>query len=188
MTAGEDDVTPRTTGPTEGAPGGGDVRESGPFRWRRDDGVTVSTDDARLDFGVVHGFLSTSYWATGMPRAVLERGLRHSLNFGLYLTDGTQVGFARTITDRATYAYLSDVFVVESFRGRGLGKYLIACVVTCPALQGLRRFALLTRDAQSLYAPHGFGPFTGASTYMEVRDAAVYTRSRDAAGWPASGP
>jgi len=165
-------------------PQAADGRETGPFVWTRDDGCVVSTDDARLDLDVVHGFLSTSYWAPGMPRAVLERGLRHSLNFGLYLPDGAQIGFARAITDRATYAYLSDVFVLDAHRGRGLGKFLIACVVACPALQGLRRFALMTRDAQTLYAPFGFGPFSGASTYMEIRDPQVYQRARDAEGWP----
>ncbi|MBI1809658.1 MAG: GNAT family N-acetyltransferase [Gemmatimonadetes bacterium] len=123
-----------------------------------------------------------------MPRAVLERGLRHSLNFGVYLADGTQVGFARAITDRATYAYLSDVFVLDAHRGRGLGKFLVACIVECPALQGLRRFALMTRDAQTLYAPFGFGPFSGASTYMEIRDGSMYDRKRDAAGWPLTPP
>lgn len=163
---------------------GPDVRETGPFAWRRDDGVVVSTDDARLDVDVVHGFIATSYWAPGMPRVVLERALRHSLNFGVYLADGTQVGFARAITDRATYAYLSDVFVLEAHRGRGLGKFLVACIVECPALQGLRRFALLTRDAQTLYAPFGFGGFSGASTYMEIRDVGTNARARDGAGWP----
>lgn len=161
-----------------------DPRESGPFEWRRDDGVVVSTDDARLDVDVIHGFIATSYWAPGMPRVVLERALRNSLNFGLYHADGTQVGFARVITDRATYAYLSDVFVLEAHRGRGLGKFLVACVTECHALQGLRRFALLTRDAQTLYAPFGFGAFSGTSAYMEIRDPNTNSRSRDAAGWP----
>jgi N-acetylglutamate synthase-like GNAT family acetyltransferase len=166
------------------ASGAADPRETGPFVWRRDDGAEVSTDDARLDVDMVHRFLATSYWAPGMPRVVLERGLRHSLNFGLYLADGSQVGFARTITDRATFAYLSDVFVLEAQRGRGLGKFLVACITECPALQGLRRFALLTRDAQTLYSPFGFGPFSGASTYMEIRDPRTNERARDEAGWP----
>ena len=134
----------------------------------------ISTDRARLDLDAVHRYVSTSYWAAGMPRAVLERAVENSLIFGIY-HGPRQAGFARAITDRATYAYLSDVFVVEEYRGRGLSKWLMECVLAHPDLQGLRRFALFTRDAQALYERYGFGPPRGASTYMERRTPNVYT-------------
>lgn len=133
----------------------------------------ISTDRGRLDLDAVHDYISSSYWAAGMPRDVLERAVENSLIFGIY--DGSrQAGFARAITDRATYAYLSDVFVVEDYRGRGLSKWLMECVLEHPDLQGLRRFALFTRDAQGLYERYGFGPPRGPSTYMEIRTPNVY--------------
>ena len=146
-----------------------------PREWVRGPFV-ISTDRGRLDLDAVHGYISTSYWAAGMPRAVLERAIENSLIFGIY--DGSrQIGFARAITDRATYAYLSDVFVIEEYRGRGLSKWLMECVLAHPDLQGLRRFALFTRDAQGLYARYGFGPPRGASTYLERRTPDVYATS-----------
>ncbi len=145
-----------------------------PIEWTRD-AFTISTDRHRLDLDVVHAFLASSYWAEGMPRSVLERGVANSVCFGVY-EGQAQVGFARAITDLATYAYLSDVFILESHRGRGLGKWLVACMVNHPGLRALRRVALFTRDAQGLYEPFGFGPPTGQSTYMEIRDPDVYRR------------
>jgi GNAT superfamily N-acetyltransferase len=146
-----------------------------PHEWVRGQFV-VSTDRGRLDLDAVHGYISTSYWAAGMPRAVLERAVENSLIFGIY--DGSrQVGFARAITDLATYAYLSDVFVIEEYRGQGLSKWLMECVLAHPDLQGLRRFALFTRDAQGLYARYGFGPPRGASTYLERWTPDVYAAS-----------
>jgi GNAT superfamily N-acetyltransferase len=143
-----------------------------PRKWVREQ-FLISTDRSLLDIDLVHGYLSTSYWATGMPRAVLERGIENSLIFGIY--DGNrQVGFARAITDLATYAYLSDVFVIEAYRGRGLSKWLIECVIAHPDLQGLRRFALFTRDAQGLYERYGFAPARGSSTYLERWAPNVY--------------
>ena len=145
--------------------------------WIRDDYI-VSTDRRKLDIDLVHDYLGSSYWAAGMPRAVLERGIENSLTFGIYY-HGRQVGFARVITDLATYAYLSDVFVLESHRGRGLSKWLMECILAHPDLQGLRRFALFTRDAQGLYERYGFGPPRGKSTYMERWEPNVYaTTSR----------
>lgn len=136
-----------------------------PREWVRDEFV-ISTDRARIDLDVVHRYLVSSYWAAGMPRAVLERGIENSLTFGIYA--GTrQAGLARVITDLATYAYLSDVFVLEEFRGRGLSKWLMECILAHPDLQGLRRFALFTRDAQGLYAQYGFGPPRSKSVYLE---------------------
>ena len=131
-----------------------------PATWRRGD-HEISTDLARLDLDVVHGFLTTSYWSPGIPRDVVERAARHSLAFGVYDVAGgasRQVGYARVITDRATFAYLADVFVLESHRGRGLARWLMEVIVAHPELQGLRRWMLVTRDAHGLYERFGFGP------------------------------
>src|SRR5438105_5074506 len=141
-------------------------------QWIRDEFV-ISTDRARIDVDLVHEYLVGSYWAAGMPRAVLERGIENSLTFGIYDHD-RQVGFARAITDLATYAYLSDVFVIGAYRGRGLSKWLMECILAHPDLQGLRRFALFTRDAQRLYERYGFGPARGSSTYLERWEPNVY--------------
>ena len=146
-------------------------------QWRRDEFV-ISTDRAKLDIDLVHAYLASSYWASGMPRSTLERAVENSLTFGIY-RDDEQVGFARVIADLATYAYLSDVFVVDAFRGRGLSKWLMECILAHPDLQGLRRFALFTRDAQGLYERYGFGPARGKSTYLERWEPNVYaTTSR----------
>lgn len=144
-----------------------------PREWVLGDFV-ISTDRQRLDMDIVHGYLASSYWASGMPRAVLERGIENSLTFGIYRRD-EQVGFARVITDLATYAYLSDVFVLEEHRGQGLSKWLMECILAHPGLQGLRRFALFTRDAQRLYERYGFAPVRSPSTYLERWTPNVYT-------------
>jgi GNAT superfamily N-acetyltransferase len=119
------------------------------------DGFTVSTDPARLDVELVHAYLTRSYWAAGIPRDVVERSLRESLCFGVY--EGTkQVGFARLVTDLATFAYLADVFVLEEYRGRGLSKFLMETLLSHPDVSDVRRWHLVTRDAQGLYAQFGF--------------------------------
>lgn len=144
---------------------------------RRDE-FRVSDDRALLDVGLIHSFLRESYWAAGIPRDVVERSLQGSLCFGLY-EDETQVGFARCVTDRATYAYLADVFVLPTHRGRGLSKWLMECIVSHPDLQGLRRWNLVTRDAHRLYARFGFVPPRNPERHMEKVDAEVYaTRKR----------
>lgn len=128
----------------------------------------VSTDPARLDLDVIHGYLSgQSYWAAGIPRDVVERSLRGSLCFGLY-DDDPQIGFARVVTDRATFAYLADVFVLPAHRGHGLAGWMMSCVLSHPDLQGLRRFHLGTRDAHGLYARHGFAPLRDPGMFMEI--------------------
>jgi GNAT superfamily N-acetyltransferase len=133
----------------------------------------ISTDPARLDVGAIHAYLSRSYWAAGIPIETVERSILGSLCFGLF--DGPrQIGFARAVTDRATYAYLADVYVLEAYRGRGLGKWLIGVVMAHPDLQGLRRFALATRDAHGLYAPFGFAPLQRADRHMEIVRPDVY--------------
>jgi GNAT superfamily N-acetyltransferase len=143
------------------------------------DPITISTDPARFDLGLIHGFLKTAYWCEQIPREVVARSIRHSLCFGVY--DGErQVGFARVITDRATYAYLADVFILESHRGRGLSKRLMGAIMEHPELQDLRRWSLLTRDAHGLYQQFGFRPVAQPERYMEVVRPDIYRK-------PASG-
>ncbi len=127
---------------------------------------TISTDPQRLDLAVIHGFLATTYWARQRPRATMEEAIRHSLCFGLYR--GTaQVGFARAITDYATFAYMADVFILPEYRGRGLGKWLVQTMLDHPELRTLRRWSLLTQDAHGLYAKCGFGPAAHPEQVME---------------------
>ena len=134
----------------------------------------ISTDRGRLDLDVIHRFLTNCYWAKGIPREVVERSIEHSLCFGVYDESGAQVGFARVVSDFATVAYLGDVFVLESHRGRGLSKWMMECVVQHPALQNLRRWILLTRDAHGLYAQSGFTPVKAPERYMERHSPDVY--------------
>jgi GNAT superfamily N-acetyltransferase len=129
--------------------------------------VIISTDPARLDLDVIHGFLRRSYWATGIPREVVERAVRHSLCFGAY-AGRDQIGFARVVTDHATFAYVSDVFVLPSARGRSVGKRLMAAIMAHPELQGLRRWTLATRDAHGLYRQFGFGGPRYPDRQMEI--------------------
>ena len=131
--------------------------------WRRGE-FEISTDRARLDFDVLHDFISRrSYWARGRSLDLIKRSVEHSLPFGVY-QNGRQVGFARVVTDYATFAWLADVFVLEEFRGRGLSKWLLEVVCAHPELQGLRRWVLATRDAHELYRPFGVKPFMGGNT------------------------
>ncbi len=119
------------------------------------DSYTISTDKAKLDIGVIHDYLSRrSYWAQGRPLAVTQRAIENSLCFGVYAGDA-QVGFARVVTDYATFAWLCDVFLLEEHRGRGLGKRLVEAVVSYPDLSGLRQLLLATRDAHELYRRYG---------------------------------
>jgi GNAT superfamily N-acetyltransferase len=117
---------------------------------------------------VIHGFLTNSYWSKGVPREVVARAIEHSLCFGVYDRSGAQVGFARVISDFATFAYVADVFVLDTHRGKGLGKELMRAVVGHPGLQGLRRWSLSTRDAHGLYAQVGFAPLNFPDRYMEI--------------------
>jgi len=144
-----------------------------PIEHRRDE-FCISTDPARLDLEVIHNFLTNCYWAKGIPRDVVARSIEHSLCFGVYDGSGAQVGFARVVTDFATIAYLGDVFVLESHRGRGLSKWLMECITQHPALQGLRRWILLTRDAHGLYSQFGFKPVAKPDRYMELHKPDVY--------------
>jgi len=151
-----------------------DTASSGHERARRGD-LFISTDPALMDLDVIHGFLSGSYWSAGIPRATVERAVAGSMSFGLF--EGShQIGYARVITDKATFAYLCDVFVLESHRGRGLGKWLVEALLAHPDLQGLRRFVLATRDAHSLYAMYGFTPLSAPERMMERLAPTIYQR------------
>lgn len=130
-------------------------------------GFTVSTDPARLNHDLVHQFLASTYWGKQRPRAILEKAMRNSLCFGVYRKH-EQVGFARVITDYATYAYLADVFILEEHRGKGLGKWLVQSVIKCPDLVPMRRWALITRDAQKLYRECGFAPLNEPEHHMQL--------------------
>jgi GNAT superfamily N-acetyltransferase len=151
----------------------------------------ISTDPALLDLDLIHNFLTNCYWSEGIPKDLVARSIKHSLCFGIYDESGAefpglakparpaappteQVGFARVISDFATIAYVGDVFVVESHRGRGLGKWMMECILQHPALQGLRRWILLTRDAHQLYAKVGFTPLKAPERYMELHYPDVY--------------
>jgi GNAT superfamily N-acetyltransferase len=116
----------------------------------------ISDDPALLDIDIIHDFLSNrSYWAEGIPRGIVEKSIANSLCFGLY-NSGKQIGFARLVTDKATFAYLADVFVLEEFRGKGLSKWLVELIQSHPEVQGFRRWMLMTRDAQGLYEQFGW--------------------------------
>lgn len=134
---------------------------------------TISTDKSRLDLKLIHEFLTTCYWAEGIPRDAVKKSIDNSLCFGVF-EGGQQVGFARVISDRATYAYIGDVFILESHRGCGLGKKLMAAIMGHPELQGLRRWSLVTRDAHGLYEQFGFTSLTNPRRYMECHDPDVY--------------
>jgi GNAT superfamily N-acetyltransferase len=136
----------------------------------------ISTDRSRLDVDAIHAFLTACYWAKGIPKETVIRSIENSLCFGLYGA-GEQAGFARVVSDYATYAYIGDVFVLEAYRGRGLAKWLMECIVSHPSLQGLRRWTLATRDAHSLYAQFGFTPLRAPDRWMERHDSNVYANS-----------
>lgn len=137
------------------------------------DEYTITTDRHRLDLAAIHGYLTKSYWSPGVPIEIVERAIANSLCFGLF-HGRDQVGFARVITDKATFAYLADVYVLESHRGRRLSKWLLEVIQGHEDLQGLRRFMLATRDAHGLYAQFGFTALANPSRMMEIVDADVY--------------
>jgi len=134
----------------------------------RHEDVLISDDRALLDRALIHRFLSErTYWSPGVPREIVERSIDHSLCFGVYRV-GAQIGFARVVTDFATFAWLADVFILEEERGKGLSKKLVAAIQAHPRLQNLRRFMLGTRDAHGLYAQFGFEPIKYPERFMEV--------------------
>ena len=134
--------------------------------WRKADFV-ISTDRSRLNIEFIHSFLSTrAYWAIGRSLEVVQRAIENSLNFGVF--DGSkQVGFARVVTDYATFAWLADVFIIDEYRGRDLGIWLVEVITSHPNLQGFRRWILATRDAHELYRRFGFNEIANPQRYME---------------------
>ena len=143
--------------------------------WSQSD-YEISTDPSRIDAVMVHEFLTNSYWAKGIPIETVRLSIENSIPFGVY--HGRQlVGFSRIISDRATFAYLADVFILPSHRGRGLSRWLMECIVSHPDLQGLRRWMLATQDAHGLYAKFGFAPLKSPDSWMERHDSEIYTRN-----------
>lgn len=135
----------------------------------------ISTDKSRLDRDLVYRWISETYWAKGIPRATVERSIENSICFGVY-ENGALIGFARVISDCATFAYVGDVFVVESHRGRGASKLLMQTMLAHPDLQGLRRWFLMTRDAHGLYEQFGFKVLPKPDRAMELHDPLIYER------------
>ena len=140
--------------------------------WTRG-GYTISTDPARVDVDVVHGFLRESYWSPGIPRETVERAIAGSLNFGVYQGEA-QVGFARVATDYATFGYVMDVFILPEHRGKGLSVWLMQTMLAHPRLRGFRVWRLATRDAHGVYAKVGFTPVANPANLMEINNPDVY--------------
>ena len=140
--------------------------------WQRGEYI-ISTDQARLDFSVIHDFLThSSYWAVGRSLETVKRSIEHSLSFGLYQGE-RQIGFARVVTDYATFAWMADVFVLEEARGQGLGTWLVEVMLSHPELQGFRRWTLATKDAHEIYRKFGFSELKRPERWMERRDPAT---------------
>jgi N-acetylglutamate synthase-like GNAT family acetyltransferase len=143
------------------------------MNWHKAD-YSITTDKSKMDVHYIHAFLRTSYWAQKIPLDVVERSIQGSLCFAI-LHENKQIGFARVITDEATFAYLADVFVDPAYRGRGLSKWLMEVIMSYPSLQGLRRFMLATRDAHGLYSQFGFRPMVvDSNRYMHIHNPEVY--------------
>lgn len=134
----------------------------------------ITSDKTRLDVVAIHAFLSQTYWSPGIPLATVQKAIDHSLTFGVYL-GAEQVGFARVITDKTTFAYLADVYILDAHRGKGLAKRLVASIQAHAELQGLRRFLLATKDAHGLYEQFGFKPLLNPTRMMEVLNPNTYT-------------
>ncbi|MEV6288176.1 GNAT family N-acetyltransferase [Kribbella sp. NPDC051770] len=137
------------------------------MQWTSGDFVADDNPE-RLDLDVMHGYLRTSYWSPGVPREVVEKAVANSLCVGVYAADGAQVAFARAVTDRATFAWIADVFVVESARGHGLGRFVVSTLLEHPELQGLRRTMLATADAHTLYESYGFTALEKPDRFLHI--------------------
>jgi len=139
------------------------------------DQFMITTDKEKFDVDLIHSFLTNSYWAEGISREIVRRSIDGALCFGVF-ENNKQIGFARMITDKATFAYLADVFIMEEYRGRGLSKWLMQIIMSHPDLQGLRRMMLATRDAHELYKKFGFTPLNNVDRWMQLHDPDVYKR------------
>ncbi|MGE4070787.1 MAG: GNAT family N-acetyltransferase [Lysobacterales bacterium] len=142
------------------------------------DAYEISNDPGRLDLSAMHAYLSSSYWSPGIPRATLAKAVAHSICVGAYRGD-EQIGFARMVTDRATFAYLADVYVLEAHRGKGLAQRLIRALLAEPDLQGLRRLMLVTRDGHGLYQKFGFRALAAPERFMELHNPRIYLAADD---------
>lgn len=140
-------------------------------------GYFVTNNKEKMDFETIYSFISQSYWACGIPREIMERAIMNSECFGVFTDDGKQVGFARLITDYATFAYLADVFVLEEHRGLGLSKWLMHEITESPNLKGLRRIALATADAHGLYSQFGYTKLNNPEMFMEKWNPNVYRQT-----------
>lgn len=134
---------------------------------------TITTEKEKFDVEFIHSFLTRSYWAEGISKEVIKRSIEGALCFSLFEND-KQIGFARTITDKATFAYLADVFIIEEYRGRGLSKWLMEVIMSHPSLQGLRRMMLATKDAHGLYEKFGFTALNNVDRWMQINDPNIY--------------
>ncbi|HEY0957199.1 MAG TPA: GNAT family N-acetyltransferase [Roseateles sp.] len=141
------------------------------------EGYRLSFAPADIDAGAAHAFLRGAYWCEGIPLATVQRAIQHSLCIALLADGEGQVGFARVVTDRTTFAYLCDVYVLDAHRGRGLATWMVQALMAHADLQGLRRFMLFTKDAQPLYAPHGFAPLATPERGMEIVKPGLYLKS-----------
>jgi GNAT superfamily N-acetyltransferase len=141
------------------------------------EGYSITTDTTFFNLNFIHGYLSTSsYWAANIPLETVQKSIENSLCFGVFHL-GKQIGLARVITDKATFAYLADVFIDEGYRGRGLSKWLMEEIMKHPDLQGLRRMLLATRDAHGLYAKFGFEPLTHTDRWMQIHRPDIYQQT-----------
>lgn len=140
-------------------------------------GYRISSNQSEMDVESIHKFISQTYWAKDIPIETLKKAIDNSLCFGVFNSEGSQVGFARMITDLATYAYLADVYVLDAHRGKGLSKWLMQEVMSHPDLQGLRRMTLATLDAHGLYEKFGFSDLAKPETFMENWDPEVYKKT-----------
>ena len=146
------------------------------MEWRKDD-YRISTEKKEINIAYVHQFLSHSYWAENIPVDVVRRSIEGSLCFGVFYRE-EQIGFARVISDEATFAYLADVFIDERFRGRGLSKWLVEVILAYPGLKGLRRFLLATKDAHGLYQQFGFSQLSFVDRWMQIHQPDVYKKGK----------
>lgn len=148
------------------------------MKWKRDSFV-ISTDKSMLQIDEIHKFLSQeAYWCLGVPRSVVEKAIEGSLCFGVYdeSKNTAQIGYARLVTDKATFAWLCDVYIENEYRGEGLSKWLMECILAHPDLQGLRRICLATKDAHSLYEKYGFEVTKTPGNWLEIKDNDIYKK------------
>lgn len=139
-------------------------------------GYQISSQLDDMNLSVIHGYISTSYWAKNIPIETMKTALNNSLCFGVFTHSGKQVAFARMVTDSATFAYLADVFVLPEHRGKGLSKWLMAEIISHPNLQGIRRMVLATRDAHELYKQFGFKALASPEIFMEINQPDIYRK------------